>query len=81
MVPSVRTVVKSAPITGVSSVRLSRVRARYWLIDLPASITDHTWRWYRFINTWWLIIGGIICNVMVLTVLLLYFGFGIRWGW
>jgi hypothetical protein len=54
---------------------------RFWLVDLPADLTDIGLAWYRLILTLPLVIGATIVPVMVLTSLALWFGFGIRWGW
>jgi hypothetical protein len=54
---------------------------RYWLIDLPAQGTDILAKWYRLYMLIVLSIAGPGCLLMVLTTLILWFGFGIRWGW
>ncbi len=48
-------------------------RVWYWLIDVPAHI----------VNVWtlvWAVLGNLLF-MAVLLMLLLWFGFGIRWGW
>jgi hypothetical protein len=54
---------------------------RYWLIDLPARATEVGYVWYRvyFLALLWL--AALTVPGMVLTILVLWFGFGIRWGW
>lgn len=57
------------------------VSLRYWLIDVPAQITEAVGVWYRL---YWLIVAclcALVAPAMVLSVLVLWFGFGIRWGW
>lgn len=54
---------------------------RYWLIDLPARITEVAQAWYRLYFTVVLLIAGPGLLLMVLTTLVLWFAFGIRWGW
>lgn len=54
---------------------------RYWLIDLPAQITEAIGVWYRL---YWIVVAclcALVGPAMVLSVLVLWFGFGIRWGW
>lgn len=54
---------------------------RYWLIDLPATITEAGFVWYRL---YWLVVVclcALVGPVMALSVVVLWFGFGIRWGW
>lgn len=51
------------------------------LIDIPARITEVGYVWYRL---YWLIVLSVIAVVlpaMVVSTLVLWFGFGIRWGW
>ena len=54
---------------------------RYWLMDLPARITEISLVWYRvwFMLTLW--IAALAGVVTVSMVLVLWFGFSIRWGW
>lgn len=54
---------------------------RYWLIDLPARVTEVASVWYRLYFVVMLVIAGPILLLTVLTTLVLWFGFGIRWGW
>lgn len=57
------------------------MRWRYWLIDVPAHITEVGLVWYRL---YWLVvlsIAALVLPVTVVTILVLWFGFGIRWGW
>ena len=69
--PARRSVVYLGPVSS----------ARYWLIDLPARITEVGFAWYRlyFLVVLWAV--ALIAPVMALTTLVLWFGFGIRWGW
>lgn len=54
---------------------------RYWLIDLPAQITEVASVWFRlyFLAILW--VAALSLPVTVLSTLVLWFGFGIRWGW
>ncbi len=54
---------------------------RYWLVDVPARITDVGFAWYRLwlMLTLWLV--AVVSLTTVLTVLVTWFGFGVRWGW
>lgn len=56
------------------------MRWRYWLIELPTTITDIGLAWYRlyFMVVIW--IAALVGPAMVLSVLILYV-FGVRWGW
>lgn len=57
---------------------------RYWLIDVPAFITDVGLAWSRllFMALAWAGAIGSVLGLITLTVsLVLHFGFGIRWGW
>jgi hypothetical protein len=54
---------------------------RYWLIDLPASLADVGLAWYRLYLAVVLLIAGPVLLLTVLTTLVLWMGFGIRWGW
>ena len=57
------------------------MRWRHWLIDVPARITDVVLVWYRLYITLVLATAALILPVTVVTMLVLWFGFGIRWGW
>lgn len=50
---------------------------RFWLIELPALIVDVLWRLYLSFLT----LATLSLWLMVMVVLVLYWGFGIRWGW
>ena len=50
---------------------------RYWLIDVPATVTDIWWRFWLIVVT----LLTMACFVSVTLNLVLWFGFGIRWGW
>lgn len=52
-------------------------RVWYWLIEIPATIVTVWWVLYRL----FLIVFGLFCFFGILTALVLYWGFGIRWGW
>lgn len=54
---------------------------RYWLIDLPARATEVGFVWYRVYLLVALVIAGPGLLLMVLLVLILWYAFGIRWGW
>ena len=54
---------------------------RYWLVELPARITEAGFVWYRAYVLFLCLIAALTLPVMVLTMLVLWFGFGIRWGW
>jgi hypothetical protein len=54
---------------------------RYWLIDLPARTTEVAQTWYRLYFTVVLLLAGPGLLLMVLTAVVLWYGFGIRWGW
>ena len=60
------------------------MRWRYWLIDVPAIVTEVGLAWYRllFMVLLWCAAAGAVIGILGLMVfLVLYFGFGIRWGW
>lgn len=60
------------------------MRWRYWLIDAPAHLTEVGLVWYRLlfmVLLWCAAAGAAIGLVGVMASLVLYFGFGIRWGW
>ena len=53
------------------------IRWRAVLIDWPARIVDGWWLWY-----WRIVAVGVVVLWSVLIVgLLLWYVFGIRWGW
>ena len=54
---------------------------RYWLVDVPARITEAGYVWYRLYFLFLLWIAALTVPLTVLTMLVLWFGFGIRWGW
>lgn len=54
---------------------------RYWLIDAPAKITEVASVWYRLYFMVLLWIAALTVPALLLTTLVLWFGFGIRWGW
>lgn len=59
-------------------------RWRYWLIDLPAQITDASLVWYRalFMALLWVAaLAAIVGLIGLMASLVLQFVFGIRWGW
>jgi hypothetical protein len=51
------------------------------LIDLPARATEVGQTWYRAYFTAVLLLAGPGLLLMVLTAVVLWYGFGIRWGW
>lgn len=60
------------------------MRWRFWLIDLPAQVTEVGLVWYRalfMVLLWAAAVTATIGFVGVMASLVLYFGFGIRWGW
>jgi hypothetical protein len=54
---------------------------RYWLVELPAKATEVGYTWYRLYLLVVLMIAGPGLLIMVLSALILWFAFGIRWGW
>ena len=56
------------------------VNWRYWLIDLPARLTEVGYTWYRLYLTALLIVAAVVVPFMAVTTLVLA-AFGIRWGW
>ena len=57
---------------------------RYWLIDLPSHATDIGLAWYRLLFFALLVCAAAASVTGLLGVVLavvLWFGFGIRWGW
>jgi len=58
-----------------------RSSLRYWLIDLPARAAEWILAAYRVYMLVLLVVAGPGLVLMVLTTLVLWFAFGIRWGW
>ena len=54
---------------------------RYWLVELPATITEVGLVWFRLYFLVLIVIAALTVPVVSLTMLVLWFGFGIRWGW
>jgi hypothetical protein len=54
---------------------------RYWLVELPARITEVGLTWYRLYMFLLYALIAVIAPVTVIAMLVLWFGFGIRWGW
>ena len=57
---------------------------RDWLIDAPAIVTEVGLAWYRLlfmVLLWCGAVGAVISILSLMVSLVLYFGFGIRWGW
>lgn len=54
---------------------------RRWLIDVPARLLDIAVTGYGLYLVAVITATAIIAPLMVATILLLWFGFGIRWGW
>lgn len=54
---------------------------RFWFIELPARITEVLAVWYRLYFLVVLSVAAVILPLMTLVILILWFGFGIRWGW
>lgn len=54
---------------------------RYWLIDLPARITSIAFVVYRWYFTVFVVVCSLIIFGSLTASLVLWFGFGIRWGW
>jgi hypothetical protein len=59
------------------------VRWRYWLIDVPAHLTDAGFVWYRlfFLALLWAATAGAVMGLVGVMVSLALYWFGIRWGW
>ena len=53
------------------------MRVWYWLVELPAAIVTVWIAVYR----WFLVLSSIALFGMIVIVLGLYWGAGIRWGW
>lgn len=60
---------------------LCPVRWRFWLIDLPARLTEIGAAWFRLYSLVILWIVAISTPTVTVAVLVLWYGFGIRWGW
>ena len=54
---------------------------RYWLVELPAYITEVAAAWYRLYFIVVLLVAGPGLLLMASIAVGLWFGFGIRWGW
>jgi len=54
---------------------------RTLLIDGPARITEIAFTWYRLYLVVMLCAVAFTPPIAVLAILVLWFGFGIRWGW
>lgn len=54
---------------------------QFWLIDGPARLTEILFKWYRLYMLVVLSIAALTLPTMLVIVLGLWFGFGIRWGW
>jgi hypothetical protein len=54
---------------------------RRYLIDLPAHVTEVGFVWYRLYLMVVLWVAATVPPLMLITALVLWFGFGIRWGW
>lgn len=52
-----------------------------WLVDIPARITEVGFTWYRLYLLIVCAVAALTLPAMVLTMLVLWFVFGIRWGW
>jgi len=51
------------------------------VFDTIAKVVGWVWTAYRWYMAVLLFIAGPLMVLMVLTMLALWFGFGIRWGW
>lgn len=60
---------------------LRAVNWRRWFVDIPAQVTEVGMVWYRAYLMVVLVIGAFVVPVVGLIALVLWFGFGIRWGW
>lgn len=56
-------------------------RPEFWLVTVPIRIVRYALLWSQVYWTFIYAAGAIILPTMVLTMLVLWFGFGIRWGW
>lgn len=56
-------------------------RLRFWLVTVPVAAVSWLLWWNRVYWTALYAIAAVVFPVMVLTMLVLWFGFGIRWGW
>lgn len=50
---------------------------RFWLIDIPALIVTV---WYR-VTVVFICAAALVTYVVLMAALVLWWGFGIRWGW
>lgn len=57
------------------------MRWRALLIDGPAHITEVAIVWYRLYSIALLWIVALTVPAVTLATLILWFGFGVRWGW
>ena len=56
-------------------------RLRFWLVTVPVTAVSWVLWWNRVYWAALYAIAAVGSTVMVLTMLVLWFGFGIRWGW
>lgn len=56
-------------------------RLRFWLVTVPTTAVSWLLWWNRVYWTALYAIAAVVFPVMVLTMLVLWLGFGIRWGW
>ena len=56
-------------------------RVRFWLLDVPLAIWRAMLWWHRVYFTFLIVVSSTVLPLMVLITLVLWFGFGIRWGW
>jgi hypothetical protein len=54
---------------------------RYWLIELPSRITEVAYVWYRLYFVFLLLLAALTVPALLLAMVVLWFGFGVRWGW
>jgi hypothetical protein len=54
---------------------------RRLFLDWPAKLTEVLLVWYRLYFALLLVLAAATLPAMVLAMLVLWFGFGIRWGW
>jgi hypothetical protein len=54
---------------------------RYWLIELPSRITEVACVWYRLYFVFLLLLAALTVPALLLAMVVLWFGFGVRWGW
>jgi hypothetical protein len=68
-------------LTSVCYPKISLSRLRYWLIDVPSQITECCYVWYRLYFLLLLLLAAVTVPALVLGMLVLWYGFGIRWSW